>query len=563
MARATGKKKEAKKTEVSALPASPVQAWGRGTVIALLVLVGVSAAFNFTAINWGQPSGYSWNPDSVAGARTVGQLQYIFKPWTQKYPRFHFLILKIFYQPFIDHWQKNPVTGFDRQGRRVSTPFNTERFSTLVIVSRTISAFMGIGAVVGLFFTARLLFGDWVSAFFSGMALACSMLFVLYSHLANMDVPCAFWFAWSLYWAVKAVYIGKWRHFVLLGLFSALTVCTKDPAAGFIVGVAIAVWLAMFAAARDAGQSFKKGLTCIFSLKVLAAVLVAGFVFALLSDLLTTPSAFFKRMGFWFKVGVAGYNIGFSDHWTFLKRNCVSIYYSLGWPLLAAAAASAVYCIIKFRWKSAFSIVPVVVFYIVVIARVRLNIPRYYIPGYVCFMLLVGKGFAELLRRKKLPLAVRILPIAAVYLLSGLYCIGIDLEMINDSRYSAEKWLKARVTPADTVIAMSQQAYAPRVQMLGCRSNFITARPKDEKLLQQIRPFATYLVLPEKEFSMGSAFEPQFLQKLLAGSYGYEEVARFSNKYLYPKKTVFGLAGWPVPRSKLVSPEIIVLKRKD
>jgi hypothetical protein len=177
-------------------------------------------------------------------------------------------------------------------------------------------------------------------------------------------------------------------------------------------------------------------------------------------------------------------------------------------------------------------------------------------------MLFVGKGFADLLRWKKLPLAVRILPVAAVYVLSALYCIGTNLEMIDDSRYRAEEWLKSQVTPNDTVIAMSQRAYAPRVQMLGCRSTFIFARPKDEKLLQQIRPFATYLVLPEKEFSMSSAFDPQFLQKLLAGSYGYEEVARFSNKYLYPKKTVFGLAGWPIPRSKLVSPEIIILKRK-
>ena len=544
------------------LPAVELPTWKRNTTIALLVVVALSLALNLTGINWGQPSGYSWNPDSVAGMRTVHQLQFVFKPWIQKYPRFHFLILEMFYKPFIDHWQNNPVTVIDRQGRQVSTPFDTARYSTLVIVSRAISAMMGVGAVVALFLTARLLFGDWLCAFFSGLALACSMLFVFYSHLGNMDVPCAFWFAWSLYWAVKAVYIGKWRHFVLLGLFCALTVCTKDPAAGLVIGLGLAVCLAMTGLARQRGQSFKKSVTSVFNLKVLAAALTAAFVFALLSDLLTTPSAFQKRMDFAFNVGVAGYNKGFSDQLTFLKRNCISIYYSLGWPLLAAIASSALYCLCRFRWKSVFAIVPVVIFYVVVIARIRLNIPRYYIPGYVCLMLLLGKGCCDLLRFKKLPLAARILPIAVVYVLSALYCIGIDLEMIDDTRYRAEKWLKAQVAPDDMVVALSQQAYAPRVQMLGCKYTFISERPKNDAMLRKIGPIANYLVLTEKEFTMPVAFDQEFLKELLAGSKGYKEVARFTNQYLYPKKTVFGFAGWPMVLTKTISPEIIILKKQ-
>jgi len=531
------------------------------TTIALLIVVGMSLALNLTGINWGQPSGYSWNPDSVAGARTVQQLQNIYKPWTEKYPRFHFLILNQFYKPYINNWKKNPVETTDRQGHQVSTPFNTARYSKLVLVSRTISALMGVGAVMAVFLTARLLFGDWLCAIFSGLGLALTMHFVFYSHLGNFDVPCTFWFAWSLYWAVKAVYIGKWRHFVLLGLFCALTVCTKDPAAGFVIGLGMAVWLAMTGLARQRGQSFKKSITSIFNLKILVTVLIAAFVFALLNDLLTTPQAFFKRMDFWFKVGVSGYNTGITLPMVFHRTGGV-LYYSFGWPLLILIIASSVYCVVKSKWKSAFGLLPTVIFFVVVILRTRLSIPRYFIPGYVCFMLLLGKGCCDLLRFKKLPLAARILPIAFVYVLSALYCIGIDLEMIDDTRYRAEKWLKAQVTPNDMVVALSQQAYAPRVQMLGCKYAFINERPKNDAMLRKIDPFANYLVLTEKEFTMPVAFDQEFLKELLAGSKGYKEVARFSHQYLYPKKTVFGFAGWPMVLTKTISPEIIILKKQ-
>ena len=447
----------------------------------------------------------------------------------------------------------------DRQGHQVSTPFNTERYSKLVLVSRTISALMGVGAVIAVFMTARLLFKDDIAAIFSGLGLALTMHFVFYSHLGNMDVPCAFWFAWSLYWAVKAVYIGKWRHFVLLGLFSSLTVCTKEPAAGFVIGLGLAVCLAIIGILIASDNPFKVAMT--YLLRLVIAIVIAAFVFALLNDLLTSPQAFFKRMDFWFKVGVSGYNVGITLPMVFHRTGEV-LYYSFGWPLLILIIASSVYCVVKSKWKSAFGLLPTVIFFVVVILRTRLSIPRYFIPGYVCLMLLLGKGCCDLLRFKKLPLAARILPIAAVYVLSALYCIGIDLEMIDDTRYRAEKWLKAQVAPDDMVVALSQQAYAPRVQMLGCKYAFINERPKNDAMLRKIGPIANYLVLTEKEFTMPVAFDQEFLKELLAGSKGYKEVARFTNQYLYPKKTVFGFAGWPMVLTKTISPEIIILKKQ-
>lgn len=548
---------------IESLSVMKVPSWNTAVIIALLVLIGLSFTLNFIGLNWGQPSGYSWQTDSIAGTRIVAHMPNLFGTWKHKYPRVHFLVNAAFYKPFLDHWRENPVTVLDNQGRQALSVLNIERASTLIIISRIISAFMGAGAVVALFLTARLLFNDHVAAFFSGLALACSMHFVFYSHLGNPDTPCAFWFAWSLYWAVKATYIGKRRHFILLGLFCALAICTKDPVVGYVVGLGIAMWLAMTGTARDAGKSFKKALISVFNMKVLTAVLVMAFCFALLNDLLTTPAGFFKRMDFWFGTGVAGYNKSFSGYWPFLQITWRIIYCSLGWPLFIAVIVSTVYCIIRYRWKSAFGILPVVVFYMIIIVPVRLSIPRYFIPGFVGLMLLVGKGSSDWLRWKKLPIVARIVPLLFVYTLSLLYCIGLDMELVDETRYRAERWLRGNVNPDDRVIALTGIAYAPRLQMVGCKYEFAAPRPKNEEFLKRIRPYADYLVLCEKEFKMPKAFDQDFLKALLAGSRGYKEVARFSDRYLYPEKTVFGFAGWPFEHVSMFSPEIIILKRED
>ena len=289
------------------LPTVEMPPWKNSTTTALLIVVASSLVLNLTAINWGQPGGNPWHPDSIAGAKILYQWPNLFGQWKHKYPRVHFLVSAAFYKPLLSYWREHPVTVPANAGQQVKTEVLTqERISTLVVVSGLISAIMGAAAVVAVFLTARLLFNDDVAALFSGLALAFSMLFVFYSHLGNLDIPCTFWFAWSLYWAVKAAYIGKWRQYLLLGLFCALTVCTKDAAAGYIVGLAVAMALAIIGTARETGKSFKTALTSIFPMKTLVAVLVAGFCFALLNDLLTTPQVFFERMNFWFEVGVAG-----------------------------------------------------------------------------------------------------------------------------------------------------------------------------------------------------------------------------------------------------------------
>lgn len=528
----------------------------RKITLSLVGLFLISLTLNCIGLNWGLPAGQSWQPDSIAGMRTISFTPDLFKQWRYKYPRAQFLINAAVYKPYLDHWKENPITA---QGKRYV--LNEQRISTLIRISRIISALMGAGAVIAVFLTAKLLFSDWLAGLLAGLSLAFTQHFVFYSHLGNVDMPTTFWFAWSLYWAVKAVYIGKWRHYLLLGLFIAIAVCTKDPTAGYAIGLALAVWIAVVGKAKTAGKTFKESVAAIFNYQTLAAFLAAVFVFALLNDLLTAPQGFFKRMGHWIGgPGTANYNVYFAGHLHLLWNTCRNLYYVMGWPLLAATIASVIYCILKFRSKSAFAIVPFIVFYLVVIVNIRFSYYRFLLPALPALFLLTGKGCADLLRWKKLPVFLRATPIAVVFILSFLYAVGLDLELLSDTRYQAEEWFEKNVDRKNHITALSGVNYAPRLRLYGFSYSIRWDNPQNQSLLERQPAYPPYIIMSEKAYKRDS-FDINFRHALFDGSLGYKQVAVFENKYLYPQKTIFGVAGWPMERYSMFSPEIIVLKK--
>jgi len=49
---------------------------------------------------------------------------------------------------------------------------------------------------------------------------------------------------------------------------------------------------------------------------------------------------------------------------------------------------------------------------------------------------------------------------------------------------------------------------------------------------------------------------------MLDGKLPYEKAASFEQMYFYPKKTIFGFAGWPITPLRQSSPPIIIWERK-
>lgn len=538
--------------------------WTRWRVGGLLAVVVISLVINCVGLGWGRSGLVPWQPDSIEGITIVREMPRMFGQWTYKYPRGHFLINAIFYHPLLKYWEKHPIKTGTADGRIVSQALNLERLDHLANISRVISAVMGVGTVLAVFFASRLLFEDYLGAFLAGLALALSQLFVFYSHVGNVDVPCVFWFAWGVYWGLKAVYIGRWRHFVLMGLCFSLSICTKDAMVGYVAGMVPAFWLAMIGKNRADGQSFKTAVLSVFSKKVLVAVLVFLFFYALLQDILTSPQAFAERMSHWIGgAGVSGYDKRFRGQLPLLWSSCQLLYGSLGWPLLAIIVISLVYCTIKYPWQSAILTVPLIAFYVIVVMNIRFSVPRFFLPAYGSFALLVGKGCADWLRHKKIHIALRILPVAVVYILSLLYCVGLDLEMLGDTRVRTEQWFYKNVG-RDSLIGAGfhNKLYAPRLHFNGYRLICPWRVSTVQGTSGRSQPYPDYLIITPGWIRTKEEAENAFREKLFEGQTNYKQVIWLKAKYLYPARTIFGFAGWPTPKHGFLSPEIIVFKKK-
>lgn len=541
-------------------------------LLALLVVFTVSLTLNCIGLSWGQPGGYPWHSDSIAGVKTLNETPNMIGQWHHKYPRVHFLVNATFYKPFLSSWDLKPIVMTTQEGRPIARypGLSMEQVSTLIMVSRYIAAFMGAFTVVAVFLTARILWGGIWPPLFAGLALACTNLFVLFSHLGNTDIPCIFWYTWGLYWAVKAAFIGKWRHFALAGLFFSLSICTKDPVAGFLVGMFLTLAIVLIANAASAGVPLKKAFLAVFSKKVLLTAVVFLFTYALLNDLLTSPSAYVKRMNHWLGgAGVSLYQGGFRGHGHLLLLTWNNLYSSLGWPLLATAVVSLVYTLIRFPKKALFALLPLVTFYLIVILNTRLSVPRYFLAAFGGLALVIGKTLSDWLNWRIMPLPLRIIPIVIIFVLSALYCIGLDLEMRHDSRIQAERWIKQNVPPNNHVATIGTVTNSPRLQLMNIPHSFRwggmkdgKVKPTTEKVLYQSPAFPPYIVMIRNWYSDRRLCDQKFKKAIFDGSLGYEKVATFENKFLHPRSTIFAIAGRPRPLHPHISPKVVILKKR-
>ncbi len=538
--------------------------WNRWCTAGLLAIIATSLAVNCIGLSWGRSGLVPWSPDSIEGITTVRELPRMFGQWKYKYPRVHFAVNGLFYKPFLAYWKANPIGVRSRDGRVVPQVLNLERLDLLAQIARIICVVMGTGTVIVTVLIGLILFKDRTAALLAGLALALTQLFVFYSHVGNVDVPYIFWFSLGIYLAVKAIYVGKWRHYALMGLFFSLSICTKDAVVGYLVGMVPAFWLAMIGKARADGQSYKTAVLLVFSKKVLVAVAVFLFSYALLQDVFTSPQAFAERISIWLGGrGVTEFNKDFSGQLPLLRGAFLQVYSSLGWPLLAAVVVSLIYCGIKHPWKTGFLALPLIAFYVVVVVNIRMSGARYYLPAYVGFGVLAGKTFADLLRFGKIHIGPRIFVVAGIYILSLLYCIGLDLELLSDTRIRTEQWFCENV-PRRSIIGagLYNKVYAPRLYL---SDYYIICPWRSSDSLgvsggSGLRP--DYLIMTPGWPCIDEQSEAEFRAKLFDGKLDYEQVASFKIKYLYPGRSIFGFAGWPSRTLDIISPEMVVFKKR-
>ena len=545
-------------------PLKPVQKkipWRRRTTLLLLGVLGVSLLLNGMGLRWGLPNYYGWCNDSIAGLTSVFQRERLLETWVHHYPRMQFLVNGLAYEPLLRAWAEAPPDrgGPDIRPDALSYNLDLRRGSILVFSSFVLTALMGTGAVLAVFLAGRALFRDDLAAFLAALALACVAEFVFYSHTGNVDVPAVFWYSWALYCAIRAGQARKLRYFFGAGLFSALGVGSKDPTIGFVIGLGLALCVLELGRARKAGKSWPTAVFSLLGPGLLTFFVIFVLVFGILNNFFTNPQAFFQRMSGWgndsptMQTYVMVKN-SLDGQITLLGITGKALYFAMGWPLLIMITAGLIRHIRRQRVVLWFTLLPMLVYYLVVIMRIGFSYPRFFLPGIAGLALLAGSAGAAWWRWARIPKLARAGVLLGLFGLTFLYALGSDLEMVRDSRYRTIAWFERNVPRETTVATLMPQSYGPNLKAAGFKNYLYPWQPSAGTFRPEALP--PYLVVCTRGLLWGPA-EP-FFRELRAGRTPYREVESYGRLYLYPKASIFAVAAWGVENIRQPNPPIVI-----
>ena len=532
----------------------------------LFIVILVALFFNILGFGWGMDGQVPWAADGIEGIITVREMPKLFDKWTYKYPRLQFLIDGLCYKPWIKHWENSPVAS-QNNGQQRGQIFTLERLNTLAMISRINILLMSLLIIIFIYLIARFYYADSIAAFFASLSLAVCFIFVYYSHTSCVDIPSMLWITMGVYFLIRSVYLNKMPCHIFMGLFFAFACCTKDAMLFYAFPFAV-IYLPMriYLLHRE-GMPLKNCLFSTINRNTLLAVIVFLFTFALLQNILISPKAYWDRMGVWIGGrGVKDFNQGFKGQGHLLVDTLKMFYWSMGWPLVVLVVISLFYTTPKHRFFNLLVIVfPLVFFYVFVSMQIKMSLIRYYLPVMGLLFLPLGAGIAQVFSMGKKRFSRIIFIIVSVGLIiSGAYCLALDLELINDSRNQTAKWFRANVRTNTPVLSLMKRPYGPKLLKYGYPVIENWKVPPLQNLLQNKNRLPDYLILPLSWHIISTKEAKEFRRALLDDKGGYSKITQFGGGgFLNPRKNTLSVACWPLEPSLSISPTVLVMKKDD
>jgi 4-amino-4-deoxy-L-arabinose transferase-like glycosyltransferase len=459
----------------------------------LLSILGLSVALNLTAVWWGLPSKFGWAVDELNPSVILAGIEVRFSgDWHHpSYPPFHHYLLALTYLP---------VLALD-----LVDPRSVEGHTLFFYFGRMISIAMSAGAVVLVSRLGALLF-DARSGLFAALVTALQAPFVYYGKFANLDVPLTFWVLLSLYFFVRVVRKDELRDYLLFTLTAVLATVTKDQAYAFYV-----LPLAVLAAGR-----LRRGT--LLDRRIGLSILLGTISFLAVHNVWFNYRGFMRHLDqiLWARSNYNAFENTILGQLGILRQTVVHIGFSLGWPLALAAFLGVGLSLREGRNRPLplWVLLSCVSYYVFFIAPVLSPWLRYCVPLSTILALFAGNALARVWPRAA---AVRMLAAAAL-LYSLARALSVDVLLLRDSRYDAERWLHANVGPGEVVGYVAPEYYLPRLHELSAK---------------RLRPTQTVL---EREGPDFLVLNPDFAERFEPGS---REEDLFSN--LEKGRTSYGL----------------------
>ncbi len=423
------------------------------------VLLTAAAVVLFSyGILWGLPNLVDFAQDSLVPVGALAERGADFEQVTSyRYPPLHFHVLRLAYLP---------VRVLARHHAIADNP--KVRATLFILAARIVSLVMGLGVLVAIRRTGRRLWGDGVGCVAAALfALAPGTLY--YVKNANLDMPYLFWLAWALYFYVRALEDGRAKHYVLLGLFSALAVCTKDQAYAFILLMPLPIL-------------YKKMGTGPISVRPLFLGAVAFLIpFVLIHNILFDPGAFKRHVETILGPGSEGWRL-FASGSAGQIRLFVETVLRLAdaWTVGGLALAVIGLCIVLRRRERSVErlalLVPLVSYHISFLAVVGYVPTRFVLPMVLVLSLFAARGVTWLWCSADIPVRTTngrgeaappsLMRRATAAILIACLALGglsVNYVMSSYSRYDAQIWLErnaealgriAFISPADDALDM-------------------------------------------------------------------------------------------------------------
>jgi 4-amino-4-deoxy-L-arabinose transferase-like glycosyltransferase len=194
-------------------------------VVARLVLA--YAVAQLAVVGWDLPNAISWENDGVAPRDFLrGVVENLTWGHAHRYPLFHNLVLLLWCSPVLlgfalaGAWTVPAITA-----RVLSVPCMT----LVSVFVRLLHVGMGACALLVLARIGRRLFGRVAGRFTLLCAMSC-LTISYYARTSNLDGPYVFWTVLAFDRVLDVLERGEQRDYVLLGVFVAASVATKDQA---------------------------------------------------------------------------------------------------------------------------------------------------------------------------------------------------------------------------------------------------------------------------------------------------------------------------------------------
>jgi 4-amino-4-deoxy-L-arabinose transferase-like glycosyltransferase len=507
------------------------------------LLFSFALAAYLPGIGWGLPNAsgpdrvFVWATDDISPLAPLTEFYQTFiqtgpNPWLA-YPLLHHFVLVVAYTPYFA-WLM--LTGQFESPSSIY-PYGMQdpvtSMQTLTLIARVVSCCMAAGIVLVAYRIGLTLWGKREGVLASIVCLS-SYQMLYYSKTANLEIPYLFWVSLGLLVYAKILINGvSVKRAILLATFAALAAATKDQAAGIFLLLPL-VLIPMLV--RD----WKAKRTPLWS-PILGFLIAGCVVYALASGLAVDPNRYFAHVDFILNTnrGHIGalytqwYPATLSGMMELTSKFLGAQIWIVGPLIVLFACVTLIHSGRLEPWKLAF-LLPAGSYLLTMILPMGYMYLRYVMPVSFILAIFSGRGMALALRMPGWPRLAASVGVVLALAWPLYLSLDLALQMRNDSRYEAEKWLSANVAENSRVGYLGEINALPRLR---ADAQFVGLPGGDgSAAVDYLRESAPefVVIVPDWTSKPGmqhSSLCPVDLYELLNdGSLGYELASMFETK---------------------------------